>query len=668
MIQDNLEKILAVKADIKSALTNAGIENPGDIFTDYPDMIKSLGWINDGLRDSFFGIVSGEFISEDIIEDDITFEYLFEKWRYKFSDEIYVKGNYVRKIPKVETGIVLDVVTKDGAEVFINYIDETGKEQQIQTSQGKLELPLYKISGEFVSIDNWLDNVQIINTINTDILPGDVLDYHLHMNADRPDTAYPEFNNTLTEVNEWICKNAESLEYLLSNCPSLERVVIKTSDKVKSVAHLCDSKATTNALKYVDLQGTSGCENFLETFDHVNSGRMTYDYVAVDFTSASTIDGFIGSPVKEFNFYGKFPVQVQATNSRLNASWYQHAYNSTGSTISSTYNICHTLTGIDYSDIPYGSFPLQIFYNYEGNYNTYYSAFYNLEHCKIKGFDLKNITCYTYPYISSKWVDEDIEFTFSHIKTRYYDSRSNDHNFQMSPCVKKYFDAHKEWYMFMTGHGFNVLNGLTTSLYNYNRCFMLIKSDGTKTLQSTRSTSETAKYSEGSVTNNNIVQYTTNYQRSDNNSIYFSTKTGITDMWVNLSGHYYRKFDFSDMTDLKDAYVYGTFELSNSNTKLTFRGCSSLTSLTFDCDLTKIDFEEDMFEGCSELTEITFRNMTIPARDINLFDTNISEESIDALADALEYSSEGNIIYVKSVSEYAQEIFRDKNYTVSTTL
>lgn len=93
---EQLNAIKDIKADIKSALMSAGVNNPGDVFADYPDLIrtlKNIDFTGNEIVDFFFAIVPDEYIEQT--EDGFSVRY--EKYRYKFADDIFVPGNEISR-------------------------------------------------------------------------------------------------------------------------------------------------------------------------------------------------------------------------------------------------------------------------------------------------------------------------------------------------------------------------------------------------------------------------------------------------------------------------------------------------------------------------------------------------------------------------------------------
>lgn len=84
---EQLNKILAIKADIKSALIEAGLSDVSDKFSTYPGLIKSLDKYA-----SYFEQIADEYIEEE--EDGFLIK--CEKWKYKYGQNI-VKGQVISR-------------------------------------------------------------------------------------------------------------------------------------------------------------------------------------------------------------------------------------------------------------------------------------------------------------------------------------------------------------------------------------------------------------------------------------------------------------------------------------------------------------------------------------------------------------------------------------------
>lgn len=89
MTVELLNKILEIKAELKSALVSKSLE-PSDNFSEYPELIMSLG---DPFA-RFFRKVENEYITEE----ENGYENTYQKYQYVYDDYIFVKGELVSSV------------------------------------------------------------------------------------------------------------------------------------------------------------------------------------------------------------------------------------------------------------------------------------------------------------------------------------------------------------------------------------------------------------------------------------------------------------------------------------------------------------------------------------------------------------------------------------------
>lgn len=119
-ISEQLTKIQQIKADIKSALINAEIQSPGDALSGYPDLIRSLKIFED-IYAELFEIVDNETIDEPVEDNKIA---KYQKYKYKYSDDDYVKGNLVEIVDLVQPRLLSGKFAADSTETDWWYMND----------------------------------------------------------------------------------------------------------------------------------------------------------------------------------------------------------------------------------------------------------------------------------------------------------------------------------------------------------------------------------------------------------------------------------------------------------------------------------------------------------------------------------------------------------------
>lgn len=412
---EKLNKIKAIKADIKSALINAGISDVSDVFSTYPVLIKSLK--PEDIYSTFFEYVPDEYI--EIEEDGYIVKY--EKYKYIYADDVFVAGQEIeREVKKI---VAIDATTTDGSEIIINYSGGT-----LTTENGKL----YGIyPGDFISVQNLEKAVTL--EINTDYLPGNVLDYKVAgSSASTPNANIKEI--TLT------CRNATALNGYAKNCSVLKTFIINASDELENIEELCQydrgcqiSQLTINDAHNIK-RVTRSC--------HGNSVGPDGEVLTISLTNCDYINGFLcRKGFKRINLIGPFSGHI-ITDTKYSA-WDSWNYSQSGS--------LQELYGLDVSQISDDS-DFSLFTTQ--NNKTVECAFNNLTRCKVDGLGVSTqiINQKVYPY-SSKWNEEDIIYSFSNIAP----TDNPDAKVYTSSAVKSVFNSKPELVGLITERGYTVL-------------------------------------------------------------------------------------------------------------------------------------------------------------------------------------------------------------------
>lgn len=203
-MSDTLNKLAQVKADLKSALANCHIE-AGDIFSDYPAMIKSLGIVNDELFDSFFELMEDDYIIEEAGDYNI----YYYKYKYRFGDD-YIRG---AEHHRAEAGtLVLDVETIDGSEITFDsdsktYTTKNGKLYMKEPDNGDMGF-----GWQFKKVANWINKVKKVNYMDLGWLPGN--------GSGLSFTNEYGYNDTLKEAHIKI-SSVNDLSYFFDGCKQL---------------------------------------------------------------------------------------------------------------------------------------------------------------------------------------------------------------------------------------------------------------------------------------------------------------------------------------------------------------------------------------------------------------------------------------------------------------
>lgn len=258
MIQDKLQKILAVKADIKSALTNAGIENPGDIFADYPDMIRNLK--AEDIYAEFFVLVPDEYIEEKISDYKIG---LYEKYRYIYSDDIYVKGQLVRE----DNAYILKYESLVPNCISITYQGIDGNKYKAESVNNTIYYnENMGESMEVTHISCPFDTITKVIYLDYDIIHyKDVMQYMLRDNYNECDVEMFKAEKIESLSFTWNgISGLNSLKTRLGKTTNIEKylagtgikyVVFENDDLVETTSNLFYTP--NNSIKYVNMSGSN---------------------------------------------------------------------------------------------------------------------------------------------------------------------------------------------------------------------------------------------------------------------------------------------------------------------------------------------------------------------------------------------------------------------------
>lgn len=386
MIKESLQKLLEVKADIKSALTAAGIEDVSDVFSTYPGLIRSL--LQDEYADFF--VPTDEYIETHRQIGDDFYLVKSEKWLYRYDKSISVEGPEISRT-QIEIPVILDVKTSDGSEITINYGDGKSVTSIGGVIKGFLQ------GEKFNSITNW-DKVIEVNYICTDYLPGEAKDYTFGKLGKEPgySASSSAYNMVLTKIHNWVALNATNLDGLFYNCRYLTEVNMTVSSRLTSMMKLCQCKSSMPLIK-LSIKGCSGCMNF-HSLIHSDSSTVLEE-IEVDFSSANDFNHILcRSNARIWRLSGKFSNNI--------VDWTNWNYNSS----KNTQSMVEEIYGLDVSKITDPA-------NFLFLSNSISSGWYpNLTKCKVEGLGVgcQIIDTRLYPH-SSVWDEEDIIYTFTNI-------------------------------------------------------------------------------------------------------------------------------------------------------------------------------------------------------------------------------------------------------------
>lgn len=670
-MNDKLQQIKQIKAGLKSALISCGKE-PTDVFSTYPDLIKTCVEYRDNDRDLFFELVDNESISRFIEEDGKYYKVAYQKYKYKYSDSIFVTGPEIsREETEVQMCNAMDVVTTDNSEIAIHYTDANNVEQVLSTTNGLIQLPKTPIIGKVTQIDNW-NKVVDINTINTDILPGDVQSYTFSCIpvASLPD-GIGSNNTTLKNVYEWICEDATDIQGLFYRCAKIETVNLYVSSKLTNMSYICRCPFTTIKLKKFTVTGSSNCTMFKSCF-HEDGGAVKPDEMSFDLSSAVNLSHFMCRFMpKVLKFTGKFSNNV--------TTWENWNYDN------NTRSYLEEIQGLDISNITsYRNF--RLFNDATGGFN---SCFYNnLTKCKIKGLGVgtNDINCGFY-VANSKWQEEDIIWTFERVgKCKIFLSEIDpetegnkvsgipvEHNNTIYICnhVRDVFDKNAHLYAICTARDYLIYpqSGSRTGRHKplVGLTFAESETNKERDLKTERSLNNWVTVS---TTDNRGLSIKNDECNNENNSklgVDAESKANIIKAVFNLRGTTFTGVCADNFESMTHLWVFA------ESLNYMFCGYSDkLEEIYLDIDdMSQIDFDYRCFVGCTALTSIIGIDKPIKSQSIDFGTCPLNHETAVALINNIEDNSSSTAKTIRfSSSTYSTlkpaeiKTATDKNYTI----
>lgn len=212
-MREQLERIQAIKAEIKSALINAGINDVSDIFSDYPALIRSLKNIDNSVYSSFFELVPDEYIEQD--EDGATVRYA--KYKYIYSDDIFVAGAELSRKEK----FILQYESSVPDCISFEYKGSDGKTYTAVSENNKIS---YKKSMDGMTITSAECPENVITTVNLydyDVLTGTVLMEKI-------------FYNNACDIEMFKAETYDTLSMVFTN-HKIKSLHVKVSEKCTSL-------------------------------------------------------------------------------------------------------------------------------------------------------------------------------------------------------------------------------------------------------------------------------------------------------------------------------------------------------------------------------------------------------------------------------------------------
>lgn len=139
MMVEQLNKILEIKADIKSALIKSGVSEVGDKFDTYPGLIKGIE-IPYNIYATFFSLVPGEYLETYKTEDGHAYRIKCLKYRYIYSEDIFVCGPEINR-KQVDQMVFPNTLAE--IKSFVNELPTTDRPLDLYTSDISDELLKY---------------------------------------------------------------------------------------------------------------------------------------------------------------------------------------------------------------------------------------------------------------------------------------------------------------------------------------------------------------------------------------------------------------------------------------------------------------------------------------------------------------------------------------------
>lgn len=571
-INETLNGIAKAKADMKSALAQCDIK-AGDIFAEYPQLIKAVGIVNDELFNQYF-----EKCDDYFIEDIDGWKIFYTKYKYRFGDET-IKGPEDHREENKGT-LVLDVETVDGSEITITDFVGTN----YTTSGGKL----YMDKPSWYLLDsktNW-DKIKNVNYINLQWLPGGSVEYAFSGSSSSP-------NTNLENVYEWITADGDvSLSNMFAYCDSLKTINITANENLTSLYNFC---LYCGALKNVEISGTSKVTNFNYFIKSTSSKAPHIDSVTFDVSSATNMNNMFDYVyIREINFKGRLN-NIASGNYN---GWYREP------SVNEEYSL-KTINGLDISQVTHS-----ILLYFLGSSTI--TAYKTLENMIVEGVGVSYSSSIAFggsSYFPQNWNRYDYFKTISLM--------ANSDNGRLS-----FYNSDEAWIwgaIWAKGYtvGYNTSGSTYATTYS-GRC------DGNITLNAGNTTVKTNTLGSNFTLSNKNIEEELNIPSADSMTATFLT--------LNLTGCKFTGADFTNGTGLKKISVSGS-----SLKTMSFSGLNLLEEIYLPDDVSELWFKTDAFRGCSSLKYIfNLKPDSLPAQNIDLsecqkLDYRVAVDILEAL-------------------------------------
>lgn len=640
-----LNEILDIKAEIKTALISAGITETTDVLETYPALIRTLllSGDDDMFRDMFFELVPDEYIERYEEIDGKYYKISCEKWKYKYGYNYVAGAEISREEVEEILNSVLYVETTDGSEISISYTDSDGAQQTMQTIGGKLPNLLVPVEGSNVKLTNW-DKIQIVHSLNTDYLPGNVKDY-IFVN-----------HKNIEKVEEFICRNAESLSTFFQNCEKIDTVNIYASDNLTDISYVCQ-RSSGAPVKYLHIYDAYNIQN-MRNMCHADYTSYHGEEVTLSFNAVTSLnDTFCRYAFKTLNIIGgPFSNNVTTYNSFCYSDY-----------AGGTQKNLTKITGLDVSKITDWT-KFQFFSDDANLTNVTKCRFEVLTDCKIDGLGVgcQIINSHFYP-ANNVWNEEDAVYSFSNI------AQTDNPNaiIYCSNRLKSIFLNNKDLIATVVERGYSLFwdgevqyapdRKIRVALtYNANKTNKIVKCSYML---------KNGTWGDYAQTDENGVIYADSERDSnpDYQNLGFggsADKANVTEVYFDFTGTEFCYPNCDSMTQLEKITIKAD-KLIGAN----FGYSSNITTIVFPDDLTRFMTDTTTFRNCSKLTNLVNLS-TMPAQYISIVSDSLSHQSITDLVEALSPANNYTINVSKTTYNYMLESglidkATDKGYTVT---
>lgn len=282
---EKLDKIYDIKEDFKNVFPLFGIAEPGDRFSDYPDLIRQ----RKNPYDLFFEEVPGEYVEEYKKIDDKWYKVFKKKFKYVYADDVFVEGDVVgmeeteRQVNYMLSGKFTDNSTnsnywyKKNNTTTVNissYVDPVTKEFSVPIPESTTYLTFY--------YNDYIEKIYSVPDHITKLT--DFCRHCTNLTYVKLDTAasVTDLSNCVRDSSKLVTfdwgeyidvSECTGFESIFNGCTKLRYIYNMDKLKTSSVTHAEGTFMYCVNLVEIDISGfrTENCNNFYGFLDGCSS-------------------------------------------------------------------------------------------------------------------------------------------------------------------------------------------------------------------------------------------------------------------------------------------------------------------------------------------------------------------------------------------------------------